>query len=73
MRWKRSRGGKEEAFRLSETELSLAPGAAHSTEIKPEIGKGEGRKAGDEKSSTPESYSSLNERSRFCPSEFFLY
>lgn len=39
------RGGEEEeeeeaeAFRLSETELSLAPGAAHSTEMKPEIGK----------------------------------
>lgn len=56
------RGGKEEAFCLSETELSLAPGAAHSTKMNPEIGKGEGKKAEDERSSTLESYSSLSER-----------
>ncbi|GAA6095995.1 uncharacterized [Tachysurus ichikawai] len=47
--------GEEEAFRLSETELSLGPRAAHSTEMKPEIEKGEEGKAEDERWSTPES------------------
>lgn len=67
MRWKRFREGREreESFSLSETKLSLAPGAAHSIEMKPVIVKGEGGKAEDERSSIPESYSSLSERSCF--------